>query len=163
MRAPVAILAVAAAAAFAPTFASADWDFQENLFGATNVNAQAGNGGLTAGFASTGELTVLGWPSPSYYDQLDYQTSSDADAREQPYFGADPAEGVFEDQRFMHPDLDLTLVFPGGWQTVNTRRAVGALSKKGDLQILLQHQGPGNDPREASAAFFQEASEQVGM
>jgi len=95
MKEQVAIFAAAAVAALAPTFASADWDFQERLFGATNVNAQAGNGGLTAGFAATGELTVLGWPSPSYYDQLDYQTSSDEDAREQPYYGADPAEGVF--------------------------------------------------------------------
>jgi predicted Zn-dependent protease len=75
--------------------------------------------------------------------------------------GENPAEGVFEGQRFMHPDLDLTLVFPDGWQTVNTRRAVGALSENGDLQIVLQHQGPGNDPREASAAFFQEAAEQM--
>lgn len=75
--------------------------------------------------------------------------------------GENPAEGVFEGQRFMHPDLDLTLVFPDGWRTVNTRRAVGALSETGDLQIVLQHQGPGNDPREASAAFFQEATEQM--
>ena len=70
--------------------------------------------------------------------------------------GENPAEGVFEGRRFMHPDLDLTLVFPDGWQTVNTPRAVGALSKKGDLQIALQHQAPGNDPREASAATIQD-------
>ena len=95
MKPTIAALAAALLTALVPAFALADWDFQENLFGATNVNAQAGNGGLTAGFAETGELTVLGWPSPSYYDQLDYQTSSDEDAREQPYFGADPAEGVF--------------------------------------------------------------------
>jgi predicted Zn-dependent protease len=75
--------------------------------------------------------------------------------------GENPAEGVFEGQRFLHPDLDLTLVFPDDWKTVNTRRAVGAVSKKGDVQIALQHQGPGKDPREASAAFFQEASEQT--
>ena len=36
---------------------------------------------------------------------------------------------------------------------MNMRQAVGALSEKGDLQVVLQHQGPGNDPREASAAF----------
>jgi predicted Zn-dependent protease len=75
--------------------------------------------------------------------------------------GENPAEGVFEGRRFMHPDLDLTLVFPKRWKTLNTRLAVGALSEKGDAQIALQHQGPGNDPREASAAFFQEASEQM--
>jgi len=75
--------------------------------------------------------------------------------------GENPAEGVFEGQRFMHPDFDLTLVFPDDWKVVNTRQAVGAVSEKGDLQIALRHQGPGKDPREASAAFFQEASEQT--
>ena len=75
--------------------------------------------------------------------------------------GENPAEGVFEGQRFLHPNLDLTLVFPDGWTTVNTRRTVGAFSEQGDLQIALQHQGPGKDPREASAAFFHEMSEQT--
>jgi predicted Zn-dependent protease len=75
--------------------------------------------------------------------------------------GENPAGGVFEGQRFLHLDLDLTLVFPDGWGTLNTREAVGALSEKGDVQVVLQHQGPGKDPREASAAFFQEASEQM--
>ncbi len=77
------------------TSAHADWDDMERIFGASNVNGQVGNGGLTAGFASTGELTVLGWPSPSYYDQVHYQTSTDDDAREQPYFGAAANEGLF--------------------------------------------------------------------
>jgi len=95
MRPTRVCLAAVLVAALAPAFALAQWDFQERYFGATNVNAQAGNGGLTAGFASTGELTVLGWPSPSFYDQLDYQTSSEEDAREQPHFGADPSEGAF--------------------------------------------------------------------
>jgi predicted Zn-dependent protease len=75
--------------------------------------------------------------------------------------GENPAEGVFEGQRFLHPDLDLMLVFPEGWKTVNTREAVGALSEKGDVWAVLRLQGRGNDPREASAAFFQEVSEQM--
>ena len=75
--------------------AHADWDDMERIFGVSNVNGQVGNGGLTAGFASTGELTVLGWPSPSYYDQVHYQTSTDEDARQQPYFGAGANEGLF--------------------------------------------------------------------
>ncbi len=79
-----------------PGFAAAsDIDGMEHLFGATNVNAMAGNGGLSVGVARTGELTVFRWPSPSYYDQVHYLTSRDQDAREQPYFGAKPNEGVF--------------------------------------------------------------------
>ncbi len=72
-----------------------DIDGMEHLFGATNVNAMTGNGGLSVGIARTGEVTVFRWPSPSYYDQVHYLTSNAPDAREQPYFGAKPNEGVF--------------------------------------------------------------------
>src|SRR5262249_31795847 len=40
--------------------------------------------------------------------------------------GASAAQGVFEDETFVHPDLDLALTFPKGWKTSNTRAAVGA-------------------------------------
>lgn len=71
--------------------------------------------------------------------------------------GVNPAEGVFEDQRFLHPDLGFTLVFPDGWKTVNTRAAVGAISPDRDAQIVLRLDGKGDDPREAASAFFDEA------
>jgi predicted Zn-dependent protease len=75
--------------------------------------------------------------------------------------GENPADGVFEGQRFLHADLDLTLVFPDGWKTVNTHEAVGALSEKGGLWVVLGFEERGDDPREASAAFFQEAKERM--
>ena len=78
----------------APSLAE-EWDFQENWFGATNVTAQAGNGGLTVGLAPRGEITVLSWPSPTYYDQLEYETSNAEDARELPFFGAQADQGIF--------------------------------------------------------------------
>ncbi len=83
-------------ALLAPVAAQAhDIDRIEHLFGATHVTAQSGNGGLSVGVAPTGEVTVLSWPSPTFYDQLDYQTSADEDAREQPFFGADADQGMF--------------------------------------------------------------------
>ncbi len=60
----------------------------EHLFGASNTNAVAGHGGLTAGISSDGDLTVLSWPSPSYYDQLAYIASNDLDVRQEPHLGA---------------------------------------------------------------------------
>src|SRR5262249_22673539 len=57
----------------------------ELQLGATNVNAALGSGGLTAAFSKCGELTVLKWPGPSFYNQLDYLTSNAADARLQPH------------------------------------------------------------------------------
>lgn len=70
-------------------------DAQENVFGATNVNAVVGHGKLTAGISRDGDLTVLSWPSPSYNDQLAYRSSNALDARSQPRFGALEEAGMF--------------------------------------------------------------------
>jgi hypothetical protein len=67
----------------------------ERLFGATNVNAAVGDGGLTAGISGCGELTVLKWPGPGSYDQLHYLSSNAADARLVPHLGALPTAGAF--------------------------------------------------------------------
>jgi predicted Zn-dependent protease len=75
--------------------------------------------------------------------------------------GANPAEGVFEGQRFLHPDLRFVVEFPEGWKAVNTRLAVGAIAEGGGAQVVVQHQGSGSDPREASSAFLAEASQHL--
>jgi hypothetical protein len=67
----------------------------ELQLGATNVNAALGNGRLTAGFSRCGELTVLKWPGPSYYDQLAYVTSNAPNARLLPHLGALDDQGAF--------------------------------------------------------------------
>jgi predicted Zn-dependent protease len=74
-----------------------------------------------------------------------------------------PAEGVFEGNRFLHPDLDFTLVFPKDWETINTRSAVGAVPKRADAQVSLRLAEKGNDPREAASAFLNEASQHTRM
>ena len=63
----------------------------KELYGPTDINAQAGNQGLTVGFNRQGTVTVFKWPSPSYYDQVKYHTNS----RAEPYAGARPNEGTF--------------------------------------------------------------------
>jgi hypothetical protein len=50
----------------------------ESLFGPTPTHAVIGNGGLSAGLSRYGELVVLKWPSPSYYDHLTYRTHTPA-------------------------------------------------------------------------------------
>jgi predicted Zn-dependent protease len=64
------------------------------------------------------------------------------------------AEGVFHDQRFIHPDLDFTLRFPDGWETSNTHAAVGAVSPARNAQIVLEGQGPGNDAELAASQYL---------
>lgn len=75
--------------------AAAKYTTWEQLFGATNINAAGGNGGLTVGISARGELTALHWPNPSYYDHLNYLTVNTDDVRELPYFGALPSMGAF--------------------------------------------------------------------
>jgi len=68
-----------------------DPDFIEKLFGPPNINGIVGNGQLLAGVSKRGELTLLRWPNPSFYDQVRYLTIS----RELPRFGAKENYGSF--------------------------------------------------------------------
>ena len=72
----------------------------ESAFGATNINGEVGNGGLSVGISQYGTITVLRWPSPSYYDQLNYKTATQgitpgSSARTLPHFGAADNMGSF--------------------------------------------------------------------
>ena len=73
--------------------------------------------------------------------------------------GARASEGVFIADRFMHAALDLFVHFPPGWKTVNTHRAVGAVSPKRDAQIFLEIQGPGDDVESAAGEYIAELAE----
>ncbi len=116
-------------------------DAQENLFGATNINAVTGHGRLTVGVSRDGDVTVLSWPGPSYSDQLAYRSSNDLDARSQPRFGALAGAGVV---------LGLVLERAGGQREVSWLR---------DRQrwTIAQDYGPAAGPnphtRYASAAL----------
>jgi predicted Zn-dependent protease len=77
--------------------------------------------------------------------------------------GDNPAEGVFDGGRFLHPDLGFTLVFPEGWKTANTRRVVGAFREDGTARVFLQHAGRGEDASEAASEFFAELSQEAGV
>ncbi|MBI4577474.1 MAG: hypothetical protein HY722_14535 [Planctomycetes bacterium] len=57
----------------------------------TDLNATTGAGGMAAGFSSAGTLTVLRWPNPSCYDQVNYL----AVPGRPPGFGALENMGVF--------------------------------------------------------------------
>jgi hypothetical protein len=59
--------------------------------GPSNMNAFMGWGGLSAGISSSGEIAVLRYPSPSYYDKTGYLTLM----RTLPRMGALPNMGSF--------------------------------------------------------------------
>jgi hypothetical protein len=84
-------LAASPARAQAPTTV----DMDEHIFGASNTNAVAGHGGLTAGISGDGDLTVLSWPGPTWADQLAYIASNDLDVRSEAHLGATDGMGAF--------------------------------------------------------------------
>lgn len=71
--------------------------------------------------------------------------------------GEDPGEGVLQGTLFLHPDLDLAVAFPEGWEVQNSHTAVGAVSSEHDAEILFEGEGPGSDPKAAADAFFAKA------
>ena len=76
--------------------------------------------------------------------------------------GINPANGIFREQRFYHPDMDFFMEFPSKWKTVNTPKTVGAFSPDQDGLIFLGLQGKGTDPEQAAAKFIQGIKDQFG-
>jgi predicted Zn-dependent protease len=77
-------------------------------------------------------------------------------------FGADPRQGYFSGNRFLHPDLRFQLTFPEGWRTQNTPQAVVAVSSKQDAMIQLSVAGKGS-PEEAARQFLSQEGLKAGQ
>ena len=74
--------------------------------------------------------------------------------------GTAASEGVFQGERFLHPELGFSILFPNSWHVVNSKRAVGAVSRRRDAQVILEFQGPGDDPEQAANEFIEEHTPQ---
>jgi predicted Zn-dependent protease len=70
--------------------------------------------------------------------------------------GTAASEGVFQEERFLHPELGFSLLFPAGWEVLNTRRAVGAVAPTRNAQVALEFQGRGDNPEQAANEFIAE-------
>ncbi|MCI0669638.1 MAG: M48 family metalloprotease [Myxococcaceae bacterium] len=76
-------------------------------------------------------------------------------------FGANPRQGFFVDNRFMHPDLKFQLTFPPQWKTQNAPAAVVAGSPSQDAAIQLTVAGKGS-PEAAAQKFFTQEGLRAG-
>jgi predicted Zn-dependent protease len=64
--------------------------------------------------------------------------------------GRDPARGVFQGRRFMHPGLNCSAEIPQGWTPAYLQWAFGAISPEGDALLVAQRPLPGTDPKTAA-------------
>lgn len=67
--------------------------------------------------------------------------------------GPNPANGVVRDERFLHPDLDVTVRFPETWSVRNRPVAVVGVEPSKRAAIVLEVVGEGSDPLAAARAF----------
>jgi predicted Zn-dependent protease len=107
--------------------------------------------GASERVAATATLAQqLAWtPRPDVPDRAAYLRRLDGLV-----LGENPSQGVLRDGRFLHPDLDLAVNFPEGWQVDNGASAVVALSPDADARFAIQFAGRGSDPRVPAAAFL---------
>jgi hypothetical protein len=66
-------------------------DLRTEPYGATDINAIAGNQGLSVGINKQGTITLFKWPNPSFYDHVKFMTTS----RDKERLGALENEGIF--------------------------------------------------------------------
>ena len=111
MKRVVSYLFICFAILLLPLFLFPAANEAELMFGATNIYGIVGEGGTTAAFSKWGELTVLRWPNPSYYELLNYTTSSAPDARELPHLGALDNMGGFGGLVFFLNDKKVVTFF----------------------------------------------------
>jgi predicted Zn-dependent protease len=75
--------------------------------------------------------------------------------------GAPAANGVFDGQRFLHPELDFTIQCPGGWNTQNGREEVAAVAPAAGAFIVLSAVAKGDDPMTGARALQQSSGAPV--
>ena len=76
-------------------------------------------------------------------------------------FGENPREGYFIGNAFYQPELAFRLDFPDGWQKMNTRQFVAAVSPEQDaiIQLTLAR---GDSARAAATSFFESGAVEQG-
>jgi predicted Zn-dependent protease len=76
-------------------------------------------------------------------------------------YGENPREGYFIGSAFYHPDLRFMLVFPNGWQTMNTRQFVAGVSPEQDAIVQLTL-AKGETAAAAAQKFFSSGAVEQG-
>jgi predicted Zn-dependent protease len=76
--------------------------------------------------------------------------------------GDRPETGIFDGNRFVHPELGFELRFPKDWNYQNSAGAVGAISPRRDSMVYLEG-GAGSSAEEAADIFTSRTASDSGM
>lgn len=82
---------------------------------------------------------------PSYLERLDGLS-----------IGKPAREGVIREDRFLHPDLLISIGFPSGWRVDNQHARVIAIAPDRDAIAMLEMQSRGDDPEAAAREYVEE-------
>jgi predicted Zn-dependent protease len=72
------------------------------------------------------------------------------------YYTENPAQGIFRGKKFLHPDMNFTITFPGDWIAVNTPSLVGAYNEDQEALIFINAIGGATDPEQLGKALVDE-------
>jgi predicted Zn-dependent protease len=77
--------------------------------------------------------------------------------------GPNPAAGIFREDEFLQPDLDLYLRVPKGWQTINAPSFIAAVQPENEAQIVLSIAGEGDDALEVAKQYSRGEGARLGL
>ncbi|QFU75247.1 hypothetical protein EY643_06045 [Halioglobus maricola] len=104
--------------------------------------------------------------------KLTYTTTAPIATRTQLYQHLDgiwwgpqnPQQGIFLEDRFLSTDMDFTIAFPSGWETINTPRFVGATETEKEGAYMALGANPGEfTPDGYAAALITRMRERGGI
>lgn len=72
------------------------------------------------------------------------------------WWGVNPGAGIFREERFLHPDLNVTMRFPEDWVTLNTPTQVAAVEPKQQGAIILAMVEAPHTPEQLREIFVQQ-------
>ncbi len=74
-----------------------------------------------------------------------------------------PQQGIFRKDVFLNADMDFTVRFPSGWQTMNTPRFVGAMEPEGNAYLALGANSGEFTPEGYAAALITRMRDRSGL
>jgi predicted Zn-dependent protease len=78
-------------------------------------------------------------------------------------YGQNPAQGIFDSNIFIHPDLEIAIVFPPKWQTFNYPVAVGATQPENEGKLVFMIENAGTQPDSLGKAFAEQMKKEYNL